>query len=326
MHYLGSKVKLIPFLRHCMESVVGEQLQKSHFCDLFAGSGAVSEAFKESVGVLIANDKEFYSYILLRNILREKPLESLEEACETLFTCKKREGLIFQHYACGGGEGRCYFSDENARMIDTIRQEIEQFKTDETLYVCLLASLLQSTHRVANTASVYSAFLKQLKPLAKEVFSFKPIVYPPVVIPCKVYCEDANTLIERIEGDILYLDPPYNRRQYAANYHLLNTIARYDTFVPKGKTGVRAYESSRFCKAKTAFDALEEIVHKAQFKTIFLSYNNEGIIPQEALASMMKKYGRYELFSHEHQRFKAHAHHGKNLKTIEFLHVLEKKG
>lgn len=326
MHYLGSKVKLIPFLRSSIEAVVGKEFKKSHFCDLFAGSGAVTEVFKESVGELTSNDKEFYSYILLRNMLRKKPLDGLEEAVERLFTCKKREGFIFKHYALGGGFERHYFSDENAQKIDALRQEIEQFRENETVYVCLLASLLHSAHHVANTASVYSAFLKKLKPLAKETLAFKPIIYPMITIPCNTFCEDANVLIERISGDVLYLDPPYNRRQYAANYHLLNTIASYDNIVPRGKTGVRMYESSRFCKEKTALSALEEIVSKAQFTTIFLSYNNEGLIPQETLIEMMKKYGAYTQFSHEHPRFKAPHKHGKNPKTMEFLHVLEKKG
>ncbi len=326
MYYLGSKVKLIPFIQKTLQDVVGTHLRDKVFCDIFAGSGAVSLAYKNDVGVLIANDMEYYSYVLLRNILRTKPLERLDEAVEKLFTCKSVKGTIFMSYALGGGEGRNYFSDENAKTIDALRQGIETYASDEALYFCLLASLIESAHRVSNTASIYGAFLKDLKPLAQKSLEFNPLVYEQTLIPTQVYCEDANVLIERIEGDILYLDPPYNHRQYGANYHLLNTIACYDSVEPKGTTGVRAYVSSRYCKAKTALFALEEMVRKAQFKTLFLSYNNEGLIPQETLSIMMKKYGRYELFSHEHQRFKAHTHHGKNPKTIEFLHVLEKKG
>lgn len=326
MHYLGSKAKLVPFIRSTIRDVVGENLHQKVFCDLFAGSGAVSLAYKEEVGSLIINDIEFYSYVLLCNMFRTQPLNGLDKAVEKLVTCKSIQGKIFNLYASGGGQGRNYFSDDNAQKIDALRQEIEAYASNEALYSCLLSSLVESAHRVSNTASIYSAFLKHLKPLAQKALEFKPLVYEQTPIPTQVYCEDANTLIERIEGDILYLDPPYNHRQYGANYHLLNTIARYDTFVPKGKTGVRTYVSSRYCKGKTALDALEEIVRKAEFRTLFLSYNNEGIIPQETLRLMIKKYGNYELFSHEHPRFKAHLHHGKNAKTIEFLHVLEKKG
>lgn len=324
MHYLGSKTKLSAFIVQTIEHVVGESMAQSTFCDLFAGSGAVSLAMRDKVGAMIANDMEYYSYVLVRNILRTKPLERLDEAVKILLTCKGVEGKIFRHYSLEGGEGRHYFSSENAKMIDALRQGIEAFKENEPLYFCLLASLLECAHGVSNTASVYSAFLKKLKPLALETLSFTPCIYPLTHTPCQLFCEDANHLIERIEGDILYLDPPYNRRQYGANYHLLNTIARYDDITPLGKTGVRNYTSSLYCKKTTALEALEEIIEHARFSLIVLSYNNEGLIAGDAMASMMKKYGKYSLFSHEHERFKSHDHKGKNPKTIEFLHVLEK--
>lgn len=324
MHYLGAKTKLISFIKATISDVVGEPIGQKIFCDLFAGSGVVSLAFKDEVASLITNDAEYYSYILTRNMLRSKPLDGLDEAVETLLTCKDIKGRIYQHYAKGGGEGRTYFSDDNAQKIDALRQGIEAYKEDEALYVCLLASLLESAHKVSNTTSIYSAFLKELKPLAREALVFEPIVYTATQTPHTLFCEDANDLIEKIEGDILYLDPPYNRRQYGANYHLLNTIARYDAVIPFGKTGMRAYESSAYCKARTALNALEELVCKAKFKTLFLSYNNEGLLSEESIAAMMKKYGHYTVFTQEHQRFKAHDKRGKNPKTVEFLHVLEK--
>jgi len=324
VHYLGSKTKLIPFIDTSMRQVLGSDIRHKTLCDLFAGSGAVTCSYKDKVGSLIVNDAEYYSYILVKNMLRSEPLKHVEAVMEKLFTCKGIKGKIYKHYALGGGEGRNYFSDENAQKIDALRQGIEVYREDEALYVCLLASLLESAHKVSNTASIYSAFLKELKPSAQEKLVFKPMVYTQNTTPHMLFCEDANDLIEKIEGDILYLDPPYNRRQYGANYHLLNTIARYDTVIPFGKTGIREYESSAYCKARTALNALEELVCKAKFKTLFLSYNNEGLLSEESTAAMMKKYGHYTVFTQEHQRFKAHDKRGKNPKTIEFLHVLEK--
>jgi len=143
----------------------------------------------------------------------------------------------------------------------------------------------------------------------------------------EVFNLDANRLIAEIEGDILYMDPPYNHRQYGANYHLLNTIARYDEFQPAGKTGLRSYERSRWCIKNQVAAVCEDLISKAKFKHIFLSYNNEGLMSLDEVLRIMSKYGRYELIEQPYQRFKADKTENRNHKatsTIEYLHVLEK--
>ena len=108
---------------------------------------------------------------------------------------------------------------------------------------------------------------------------------------------DSNDLIKNIEGDILYLDPPYNERQYSANYHLLNTIALYDNFIPKGKTGLRVYNRSNYCKKSVVAKELEELVKNAKFKYIFISYNNEELMSEDEVKSIIEKYGKYKLLN-----------------------------
>ncbi len=153
------------------------------------------------------------------------------------------QGFVFKHYCAGGGTGRQYFSDENGRRIDAIRKKTEEwFRTkqiEKGLYFFLLTSLLEAADAVANTASVYGAYLKHLKKTAQKDMFLQPADYVVNDEEHEVYNQDANKLIGNIEGDILYLDPPYNHRQYGANYHLLNTIALYDDFEPSGKTGLR---------------------------------------------------------------------------------------
>ena len=136
-----------------------------------------------------------------------------------------------------------------------------------------------------------------------------------------------STLIKKIEGDILYLDPPYNARQYGANYHLLTTIARYDTFTPKGKTGLREYFKSDYCTTKKVLQSFEELIKEAKFQYIFLSYNNEGLMSDENIKTIMSKYGRYNLVKKKYQRFKADKTENRNHKaksTYEYLHILAK--
>ena len=99
-------------------------------------------------------------------------------------------------------------------------------------------------------------------------------------------------MIKKISGDILYLDPPYNSRQYLPNYHLLETIAKYDNPELRGKTGLRNYENQKsdFCKKSYAEDALEDLMSNANFKYTILSYSSDGIIDETRLDKLILKY------------------------------------
>ena len=146
----------------------------------------------------------------------------------------------------------------------------------------------------------------------------------------KVYNSDINTLINEINGDILYLDPPYNTRQYSSNYHLLETIARYDNPEVRGKTGLRetAAQKSKYSSKRTVAAEFEEIIKNAKFKVIILSYNNEGLMSVDVVREIMSKYGEYYLREKEYRRFKADKTENRNHKasgTKEYLHVLVKR-
>ena len=126
----------------------------------------------------------------------------------------------------------------------------------------------------------------------------------------------------------MYLDPPYNARQYGSNYHLLTTIAKYDTFIPKGKTGLREYYRSSYCKKNEVKNSFEELIKNANFNYIFVSYNNEGLMTEDEVKTIMMKYGKYSLKTTHYQRFKADKTENRNHKataTVEYLHILEKQ-
>lgn len=322
MNYIGSKAKLLAFLEHHILALINDSFEGKTICDLFSGSGVVGSFFAQKGAVVLSNDREYYSYLLSKAQLQTGVLEGIEANFQALNALSPVQGWLYEHYS--KSSGRSYFSDENAQKIDALRQGIEAYKEDEKRYTYLLASLLCSADAVANTASVYSAFLKNLKPQACEPVWLKPLFYTPSFAAHQVFCEDANALISKLKGDILYLDPPYNRRQYGANYHLLNTIAHYDTFVPKGKTGLRAYASSRYCKATTALVALEEIVQKADFSYVVLSYNDEGLLSHESIEKMMKKYGNFSFVKMPHHRFKAYNNKAHKSLIYEYLYLLKK--
>ncbi|MAN28504.1 MULTISPECIES: DNA adenine methylase [Mesonia] len=332
MNYIGSKNKLSSWILEVVENTIQQPLSQLVFCDLFAGTGIVGRTFKPLVKQVIANDIEFYSFVLLKNYIENhREIPYAENYIQQLNELETKKGFIAEEYGENGKADRLFFSKKNAEKIDACRQQIETWKASteisENLYYFLLASLLESADKVANTASVYGAFLKKIKTSAAKELVIQPAGFVKTKNTHQVFQEDANKLIQQIEGDILYLDPPYNARQYGANYHLLTTIAKYDTFAPKGKTGLRGYYKSVYCKKKEVAIEFEELIKQAKFSYIFLSYNNEGLMPPEVIQTIMSKYGKYSLASKNYQRFKADKTENRNHKanqTIEYLHILEK--
>jgi len=211
-----------------------------------------------------------------------------------------------------------YFSAENGKKIDAIRQQIEIWKNADEIseddYYFLLASLIESADKVANTASVYGAYLKKIKKSAQKKMILNPALFTLNSNKHQVFNADSNVLIKEIKGDILYLDPPYNERQYGSNYHLLNTIAKYDSFEPQGKTGLRDYYRSDYCKKNEVKNSFEELIKNANFKYIFLSYNNEGLMAEDDVKNIMSTYGKYSLKTINYQRFKADKTENRNHK------------
>lgn len=333
MNYIGSKYSLLDFIDHTIKSVVGEDMSHLVFCDLFAGTGIVGRHFKTQVSQVISNDWEYYSYILNRNYIgNHLEIEGKDGYIEKLNQLDGIDnGFIYSQYCLGGGNNRQYFSDENGKKIDAARVAIEEWKNNgeisDDLYYFLLCSLIESADKHANTASVYGAFLKSLKKSAQKPIVIAPATYQLNSHNHQVYREDANILIKSISGDILYLDPPYNARQYGANYHLLNTIAEYKVFEPKGKTGLREYNKSNYCSKSIVKDSFESLIADAKFKYIVLSYNNEGLMSINTIRQIMSKFGRYQVFQKEYSRFRADKAENRNHladTTTEYLHVLIK--
>lgn len=332
MNYIGSKHKLSNFIFETVTETCGKDLSNKIFCDLFAGTGIVGRNFKPFIKQVIANDVEYYSYVLNRNYIGNHIGFEHENFINELNSINEKKGFIFQNYSEAGKAGRNYFTSENGQKIDAARFQIEEWKKtskiSEDQYFFLLASLLESADKVANTASVYGAYLKHIKVSAAKKLLIKPAVFQQTENTHQVFQQDSNSLIQKIEGDILYLDPPYNARQYGANYHLLNTIAKYDTFVPKGKTGLREYYKSDWCRTGEVLKSFGELIENAQFPYIFLSYNNEGLMDQKEVKAVMERFGKYTLKTKKYQRFKADKTENRNHKAseiFEYLHILEKK-
>ena len=219
-------------------------------------------------------------------------------------------------------------TQKNKQKYKTTLEYDNLFGINDNLYFYYLASLINSIDKYANTASVYGAFLKHIKKPAQKEFILELLPVGNGNIG-KVYNEDINELIKKVGGDVLYIDPPYNNRQYCSNYHVLETIAKYDTPKLRGVTGLRdeTYQKSKYCSKRTVIDIFEDLIKNADFKYIILSYNNEGLMDLKTIKDTMSKYGEYDFFTKEYRRFKADRDENRTIAadiTTEYLHCLRK--
>ena len=344
MNYIGSKFSLVDFIKESISETLNISNetripQEMVFADLFAGTCVVGETFKTLGYSVIANDIQYYSYVISKHLIENNgnlDKDRCAALIDELNSLDGIEGFIYQNYSLGGTSGqtfeRMYFSDFNAKKCDAIRTKIEHWKQEnyisENEYYFLLGSLINSIDKYANTASVYGAYLKNLKKSAQKDMVLTPLEIVRGSSNGIAYNEDISILIKKVKGDILYLDPPYNARQYCTNYHLLETIARYDNPVIYGKTGLREYaeQKSVFCNSKEVLKAFDELIENANFKYIFLSYNNEGLMSFKDIERIMQKYGKYKVYMQPYRRFKAdNTRENKADTTIEYLHCLVKK-
>ena len=333
MHYIGSKYSLLAFLENTISEVTGLKDNLGYtFADLFAGTGVVGSMYKAKGYNVISNDIQYYSYVLNKHYICNSNLQD-NGLLEYLNSLDGTEGFIYNNYCEGSGSGRNYFTDYNGMKCDAIRTELENLykerKIGEDIYFYFLASLINSIDKYANTASVYGAFLKKVKKSASKKFELELLPIIDGERGC-VHNKDINSLIREISGDILYLDPPYNNRQYCTNYHLLETIARYDKPTIHGKTGLRDYEEQKslYCSKRMVEDIFDDLVANSKFKYIFLSYNNEGLMSLEKIEEIMSKYGEYSQYTKNYRRFKADKEDNRNIaadSTIEYLHCLKKE-
>jgi adenine-specific DNA-methyltransferase len=331
MNYIGSKLTLLPFLENVVRKVTDGS--EKTFCDLFAGTGAVGRHFKKLGFQIIANDLQYYAYVLNKAYLEINETPDFialrrkfpKEVFELLNGLQGTAGFITENFSPVGG--RMYYTEENALKADAIRQALEQWKSSQVIseheYFFLLSALLEAIDQVANTASVYGAYLKKFKASALKSLQLKPPALTNHVKGCHAFNRDANELIKEIECDILYLDPPYNHRQYGANYHVLETIAAYDNPKLKGITGMREYTKSEYCRQDAAKNAMKELISQARTKHILISYNDEGVMSLEDLREILSLRGEPKLFQTNYNRFKAdNGREYKRKATVEYVHYV----
>src|SRR3989339_529172 len=290
--YLGSKYKLLDFLEEKITKNCNKNDKKFDcFVDIFSGTGVVANHFRKFSKKVIANDILYSNFVITK---------------------------------------------ENASYIDSIREKIEYYKktnkVTEQEYFVLLTSLMFAIDKIANTVGQYDAFLKHIgkesyskgkhlidNNVNKKIFLKIPIIYFDGIN--EVYNKDANELIKEIKCNVLYLDPPYNSRQYVDCYHVLENIIRWEKPKLYGKT--KKFErdnlKSKYCRKTHSVYAFEDLINNADCDHIFLSYNDEGIIPDNEIERILKSKGDLKIYSQDYNVFGNGAGSSKKRKVIERL-------
>lgn len=233
-------------------------------------------------------------------------------------------GPFYEAYCRGGESGRMYYSEENGLRIQAIRDRIELWSKEGLIsareQAWLIACLIEAADRVANTASVYGAYLKHVKRSARRplrLVALRPIGSTHPSERHRVFCEDGLELLTGFEPGqlrLVYVDPPYNHRQYSSNYHILETIARWDMdqFDPRGVTGLRKAREHRsdFCLRSAVEEAFQELFERISSDYLLFSYNNEGLLPKEKLLGLFEEFcSGVSLSQIEYKRFRADVDH-----------------
>jgi len=343
MRFIGSKLLLLENIKEVIDDKAPDAFS---FCDIFSGTACVARYFKQWYEIY-SNDILYFSYVLqmatvkndsipdfegLTSITNNKsPIEYLNSMpLEQMNTLEQGKRFFQNNYAPTGG--RMYVTDDNALRIDYARNTIEEWKSRELIneneYYYLVACVVEGIPFVSNISGTYGAFHKTWERRSHKKFDLFPLDVYTNHKNNQCYNEDGMEVLKRISGDILYIDPPYNERQYLPNYHVLETAAKYDNPKLRGVTGIREYEreKSRFCSKRTVVNAFTELMQNAHFKHIIMSYSSDGIMSIDEIKSIMKQFGKsqsFQIYEIDYRRFKS-----RNLtrmsKLKEFLFYIEK--
>lgn len=340
MRYIGQKTKLLNNIEQLLNDK-GILSKGLIFCDAFSGTATVGMYFRDKYKNIISNDNLYFSYVLTQAKLNTPDYSTMFgslgfdpfEYFNSIDISDFDTGFIYKNYAPTEG-GRQFFSDENAKLIDFIRTKIDEWfidnKITEQERFYLIACLIESVSFVSNVAGVYGACLKKWDPRALKKMEYKKLDYSNSSNTlAEIHNEDITTFINKVSGDVLYLDPPYTKNVYTTQYHLLETIAKYDAPAISGKGGLRdmsAYSTS-LSKPNEAEIVLEGLIRNAKFKHIILSYSNDGIISPEFIEALFKRYGRLETFEFRKISYKRYQNSRaeEDEKHQEYLFYVEKK-
>ena len=299
--YIGSKARLVDAIHEHIGMPDG-----GTFVDAFCGTGAVAEAASKAGWPVLVNDHLASSAIMALARVLSKEQVSFDalggyiNAINELNRSEPCAGFIWREYSPEsknhGDTERKYFTENNAKKIDGIRRQISAWENagliNQSESHVLVADLLGAANRVANTAGTYGCFLSKWQRQSLDRLELSPRVIARNA-PTATMSNGDVLDVSCSPEDTVYLDPPYTKRQYAAYYHILETIALGDQPVVEGVCGIRPWKhiASDYCYKVRAADALQKLVASIPARRIFLSYSTEAHVPLDVLGEALEGIG-----------------------------------
>jgi adenine-specific DNA-methyltransferase len=351
--YLGNKRSLNPYIENEIKKIK-KSLNKDKLVtlDLFSGSGIVARMLKKHSEKLIANDLEEYSQIINECYLSNhsdfdrKKYDLYKEKLDDLLSNKVyKKGIITSNYAPKNdlhikkGE-RCFYTTENAQIIDTIRDFVDTI--EEPMKKYFLAPLLYQASVNTNTAGIFKGFYKDsstgigkyggngefaLKRIKGKIQILEPI-FSNFETDVLVTREDANNLVKREKNfDVVYIDPPYNQHPYGSNYFMLNLILsnKMPDNISKVSGIPKNWNRSDYNYKAKALNAFDDLIKNIDSKFIIISYNSEGIISYDEMIKLLKPYGELTIKEIVYNTFRGSRNLSeRSLYVQEYLFVLKR--
>ncbi len=297
--YLGSKRTLI-------EPIVAAVRTLAHagvVADLFSGTSRVGHALKSAGYYVKANDHTSYAHCLARCYIAADA-DRVRTRCEKLLAELRAlppQPGYFTDTFCVRSR---FFHPKNGARVDAIRERIAQLELDPELEAVALVSLMEGADRVDSTTGVQMAYLKEWAPRAlKELELRMPRILPGAG---EAHCLEAADAAARLAADVAYIDPPYNQHSYFGNYHIWETLVRWDKPVAYGvackRADCRGYASA-FNSRLRCTDAIAEVVRLCAAPCLVVSFSNEGYVDRATMEGILASRGAVSLLALDHKRY-----------------------
>jgi adenine-specific DNA-methyltransferase len=301
--YIGSKRLLLPHI----ERVIAALPDVRSVLDMFSGTARVGHALKRRGYAVTSNDHTAYAHRLAQCYVqadREHWLSEARALIDELSRIEPRAGYFTRTFC----EASRYFQPKNGARIDAIRDAIARMQLPEELEAIALVSLMEAADRVDSTVGLQMAYLKQWAPRAHNDLELRV----PDILPGqgRALALDALECAERSGEhgpyDVAYLDPPYNQHRYLGNYHVWETLARWDAPEVYGiackRLDCKTYKSA-FNSRKEIRGALEGVVGALRARYLVVSFNNEGYLSEQDLRAILAARGEVQVLSVDHKRY-----------------------